>query len=163
MTQPTAVSARACRSKPGPRVKVKAVEAKVSKGRLKRLVPVYEEGAVDSDLLFEGARNLRDYFQSNGYPDAEVDFRAIQVVNDEQTIEFVISEGAHKKLARVDIEGNKYFTIDTIRERLYLLPASFRFRQGRYSDAFRRRDEETIAVLYRTNGFRDVKLTSDVT
>jgi len=146
----------------GPKVEVKAVKAKVSKGHLKRLVPIYEEGAVDNDPLFEGARNLRDYFESNGYPDAEVDFRATPVANDEQTIEFIISKGAHKKLARVAIEGNKYFTTDTIRERLYLLPASLRFRKGRYSEAFRKRDEETIAVLYRTNGFGDVKVTSGI-
>lgn len=144
----------------GPKIEVKSVEAKVSKGRLKRLIPIYDEGTVDNDLLFEGARNLRDYFQSNGYPDAEVDFRTTPVSDGHQTIEFVVSKGAHKKLARVNIEGNKYFTSDTIRERLFLLPASFRFRHGRFSDAFRRRDEETIAALYRANGFRDVKVTS---
>jgi outer membrane protein assembly complex protein YaeT len=147
----------------GPKIEVKTVEAKVSQSRLRRLVPIYEEGAVDDDLLFEGARNLRDYFQSNGYPDAEVDFRTIPVTGDLQTIEFVITKGTHKKLARVDIQGNKYFSGDTIRERLFLLPTSFRFRQGRYSDVFRTRDEETIAALYGANGFRDVKVTSTAT
>jgi outer membrane protein insertion porin family len=144
----------------GPIIEVKAEGAKVSKSRLKRLVPVYQEGAVDDDLLVEGARNLRDYFQSSGYPDADVDFHKSEVANDHQTIEFVITKGANKKLGRVDIQGNKYFSHDTIQERLYLLPASFRFRKGRYSEAFRRRDEETIAGLYRSNGFRDVKVTS---
>ena len=144
----------------GPTIQVKAEGATVSKSRLKRLVPVYEEGAVDDDLLVEGARNLRDYFQSSGYPDADVDFRKSEVANDHQTIEFVITKGANKKLGSVDIQGNKYFSRNTIRERLYLLPASFRFRKGRYSEAFRRRDEETIAALYRSNGFRDVKVTS---
>jgi outer membrane protein insertion porin family len=144
----------------GPKIEVKSVEARVSRSRLKRLIPIYDEGAVDNDLLFEGARNLRDYFQTNGYPDAEVDFRTTPVTGDHQTIEFVVSKGAQRKLARVDIQGNQYFTSDTIRERLFLLPASFRFRHGRYSDAFRTRDEETIAALYRANGFRDVKVTS---
>ena len=146
----------------GPTIQVKADGAKVSKSRLKRLVPVYEEGAVDDDLLVEGARNLRDYFQSSGYPDADVDFRRSEVTNDHQTIEFMITKGANKKLGQVDIQGNKYFSRDTIRERLYLLPASYRFWKGRYSEAFRRRDEETIAALYRSNGFRDVKVTSAV-
>jgi Outer membrane protein/protective antigen OMA87 len=48
----------------GPKIRVKAVEAKVSKRVLKRYVPIYQERAVDNDLLVEGARNLRDYFQS---------------------------------------------------------------------------------------------------
>ncbi len=36
-------------------------------------------------------------------------------------------------------------------------------RHGRYSEAFRRKDEATIADLYHSNGFRDVKVTSAVT
>ena len=44
-----------------------------------------------------------------------------------------------------------------------MVPNSFRFRHGRYSEAFRKRDEETIADLYRANGFRDVMVTSAIT
>ena len=46
----------------GPKITIKALEAKISKGKLRRYVPVYEEGSVDNDLLTEGAVNLRDYF-----------------------------------------------------------------------------------------------------
>lgn len=145
----------------GPKIEVKTVEAKIRKGRLKTMVPIYQEGAVDNDLLFEGARNLRDYFQSNGYPDAEVDFRTTPVTKDHQTIEFIVSKGTPRKLVRVDIQGNRYFDTEIIKERLFLLPASFRFRHGRYSDALRKRDEETIANLYRFNGFHSVKVTSN--
>jgi outer membrane protein assembly complex protein YaeT len=45
---------------------------------------------------------------------------------------------------------------------MFLQPASFLMRHGRYSDVFRRKDEEAIATLYRSNGFRDVKVTSAV-
>ncbi len=71
----------------GPKIQVKALEAKVSKGKLRRYVPIYQEGAVDQDLLVEGARNLRDYFQSKGYPDVDVTCRELPVHNDEETIE----------------------------------------------------------------------------
>jgi outer membrane protein insertion porin family len=146
----------------GPKISVKALEAKVSKGMMKKLVPVYEEGAIDNDLLFEGARNLRDHFQADGYPDVEVTFRVGPLENDERTVEFMIARGARHKLAHLEIQGNKYFDTNTIRERIFLLPASFRFRHGRYSQAYVRRDEETIASLYRSNGFRDVKVSSVV-
>jgi outer membrane protein assembly factor BamA len=76
---------------PGPKIEVKAIEAKVSNKVLKRYVPVYEERSVDNDLLVEGARNLRDYFQSRGYYDVDVTFRMQPVVNDEQAIEYVVS------------------------------------------------------------------------
>src|SRR5258708_15869702 len=74
---------------PGPEVKVKAVEAKVSKRVLKRYVPIFQEQTVDNDLLMEGKRNLRDYFQSQGYYDLHVDFRVMPLHNTFPTIYYV--------------------------------------------------------------------------
>jgi outer membrane protein insertion porin family len=148
----------------GPKVVIKTVEAKVSKGKLKKYVPVYQAHRVDRDLLVEGARNLSDYFQTQGYYDVDVAFRGEnRVVNGVTTIEYVISEGQRYKLVKVAIEGNKYFDAPTLRERMFLQPAGFlRFRHGRYSEAFRTRDEENIANLYKANGFRNVKVGSSV-
>lgn len=146
----------------GPKITVKALETKVSKRKLKKYVPIYQEGTVDNDLLVEGARNLRDYFQSQGYPDVDVTFRVLPPEKDQQTIEYDIARGQRQKLEHIAIHGNAYFKTDTLRERMILQPASFQFRHGRYSEAFRHRDEESIADLYRANGFRDVKVTSVV-
>ena len=146
----------------GPKISVKALEAKLSKGELKKLVPVFEEGQVDNDLLYEGARNLRDHFQADGYADVEVTFRVGPLDNDQRVIEYVIAKGSRQKLASLRIQGNKYFDTDTICERIFLMPASFRFRHGRFSETYMRRDVETIQNLYRNNGFRDVKVTTDV-
>lgn len=146
----------------GPKIKVKAVEAKVSKRVMKRYVPVFQERAVDNDLLVEGARNLRDYFQSKGYYDVDVDFRMRPQVDDEQIIEYVIAQGQRYKLVNLTLTGNSYFTEEDLRERMFIQPATLTMRSGRYSEAFRKKDEENIANLYRSNGFRDVKVTSDV-
>jgi outer membrane protein insertion porin family len=143
---------------PGPKVDVKAVEAKVSNRVLKRYVPVYQERAVDPDLLFEGKRNLEDYFQSQGYYDVVADFRIRGPENDAETIEFAISKGTRRKIVHVAVTGNKYFDTKTIRERMFIQPAAFNLRHGRYSEAFRRKDEQNIANLYQANGFRDVKV-----
>ncbi len=51
----------------GPIVTVEVVGAKLNKRLIKKLIPVYEEGAVDDDLLNEGDRSLRDYYQRQGY------------------------------------------------------------------------------------------------
>jgi len=142
----------------GPEVKIQAVETRLSKRVLKRYVPVFQERSVDNDLLVEGRRNLRDYFQSQGYYDADVDFRAQPATDGVETIEYVISRGQRFKLAHVSIAGNKYFDTDSIRERMFTTPASFSIRHGRYSEAFLRKDQETISALYRENGFRDVKV-----
>lgn len=146
----------------GPKVKVRAVEAKVSKRVMRRYVPIFQERAVDNDLLVEGARNLRDYFQSKGYYDVDVDFRTKPVANDEQTIEYVIAQGQRYKMSHLAISGGKYFSEDDLRERMFMTPATLTMRRGRFSEAFRKKDEENIANLYKANGFRDVKVTSIV-
>ena len=56
----------------GPRVSVNLGGARISNGKLRQLLPIYAEGAVDEDLLQEGRRNIRDYFQRQGYFDADV-------------------------------------------------------------------------------------------
>jgi outer membrane protein insertion porin family len=147
----------------GPKVTITALEAKVSKSRLRRYVPIYQEGSVDRDLLTEGARNLRDYFQSKGYPDVDVTFREREARPDEDLIEYFIAKGQKKKLVHLAFQGNKYFRDDTLIERMFLRPSSIEFWHGRYSEGFRSKDEDAISNLYKANGFRDVKVSSVVT
>lgn len=146
----------------GPRVKVNVVGAKVSRSRLQALIPVYEEGTVDRDLLVEGARNLRDHFQSQGYFNAEVEFKQQRLRNDSAAVDYLVNLGRRNVVSTVNVEGNQYFDDETIRERMFVLPRSFQFRRGRYSETLLRRDEEAIATLYRENGFREVAVDSSV-
>ncbi len=146
----------------GPKVTVKALEAKVSKSKLRQYVPIYEEGSVDNDLLAEGARNLHDYFQSGGYPDVDVTFHQEPPKNDEEVINYYIATGPRRKLVKVGIEGNTYFLEETLRERMFLQPRSLLMRYGRYSETYRQKDQEAITNLYVANGFQDAKVTSRV-
>src|SRR5581483_10669615 len=146
----------------GPTIEIHALEAKISKGKLRQYVPVYQEGSVDNDLLTEGAKNLHDYFQSRGYPDVDVTFKTEPVKNGQQVINYYIATGERRKLVAINIVGNNYFLEDTLRERMFLRPASLVLRYGRYSETFRTKDEEAIEDLYRANGFKDVKVRSTV-
>jgi outer membrane protein assembly complex protein YaeT len=153
---------------PGPELEIKTPGVNVSRKQLRASVPVYEEHAVDADLLAEGAYGLRDYFQSQGYFDATVavpEQRAITVetVHGPTTeINYVIDRGILHRFVLLGIVGNKYFTEGTIRERMVVAPRSFEFRRGRYSDVLRKRDIDAIETLYQSNGFRDVKVTTRV-
>jgi outer membrane protein insertion porin family len=145
----------------GPVVKITAQEAKVSQGKLKKYVPVFEEQSVNNDLLVSGARNLRDYFQFQGYFDVQVDFTTSTPSPDHEEITYRIGLGARHRVAAVSIRGNRYFRNSDIRERLYTHTAGFiRLRRGRYSEDFAKRDEAAIAALYTDNGFRDIKVTA---
>jgi len=144
----------------GPRIRLRAIGAKVSERSLGRFVPIFEEHSVDADLLTEGAHNLRDYFQSRGYFDAEVEFKQQRVIDDQASIDYIVNLGARHKLVYIGIQGNRYFPAGDLRERMFLRTASWlQFPHGRFSADLLRRDEDAIASLYQSNGFRDVKVT----
>ncbi len=148
----------------GPRIRIRAEGARLSRGKMRQLVPVFQERTVDRDLLNEGGRNIAQYLQGQGYFDATVDFQESPVAaNGEQTILYTVDRGPRYKLTHLHIQGNAYFDQKTIRERMSITPATMlRYRNGRYSEELVRKDVESIEYLYRSNGFRDVKVTSRV-
>ena len=145
----------------GPIVEVRTTGSKVSSGRLRELVPIYQERTVDRSLLVEGQRNLAEYFRSKGYFDAQVDFMQSDPAPNRTLIEYNITSGDRHKLKHIEITGNRYFDAETLRERMYLQTASWlRRRYGLYSERLLQQDEENIADLYRANGFPDVLVTN---
>jgi outer membrane protein assembly complex protein YaeT len=146
----------------GPKIKIRTEGAKVSRSKLQEYVPVYDEEAVNRDLLVTGVRNLRDYFQNQGYFDVQVDFTQKDVSADERDITYTIDLGERHKVVRLDIKGVHYFKEENIRERIFLHSAGLvRLRHGRYTEGFTRRDREAILALYRDNGFRNAAVTID--
>ncbi|MDE3170573.1 MAG: hypothetical protein KGL75_10550, partial [Acidobacteriota bacterium] len=146
----------------GPRVRVEIMGARVRKSRLRKLLPIFAEGAVDEDLLQEGRRNLRNYFQSEGYFDATVDVSSRQDSGaKEEVIAYQIARGDKYRLAGVAFDGNKYFSSELLAGRLKLQPASFAS-NGRFSQQMMRDDADSIRGLYLSNGYRDAQVASDV-
>jgi outer membrane protein assembly complex protein YaeT len=143
----------------GPLVRVKVVGMRLSRGHLKQLIPIYQERSVDEDLLVEGRRNLVEFLQSEGYFDARADFDLSGTKPGEEMITYTVTLGARHSLAHLEISGNKYFTTAALRERMYVMPATpIRYRRGRYSREYLDQDLNSIRDLYRSNGFRDVRI-----
>lgn len=147
----------------GPVVDIRTEGAKISRGRLRRYVPVYEENAVDDDLLNEGRRNIRDYLQTQGYFDATVQVAQQQDPKQDRVhIIYDIDRGERRKLQDLTIQGNKYFGTEDIRALMVTTPSSVLLSHGRYSQGILNRDLDTIQSLYQSNGFQQVKVTSEV-
>lgn len=146
----------------GSRIQVVVNGAKLSKSNRKKLLPIYAEGAVDEDLLQEGRRNVRDYFQREGYFDADVQVSSHQDDSKgEQSIQYDVTRGDRYKLVGISIEGNHYFSRGLIAARLQLQTASFAA-YGRYSQTLMRQDADAIRNLYLTNGFLQAQVTPNV-
>ena len=145
----------------GPVVEIAAEGFKLSQRILHRLVPIYEEGAVDDDLLNEGRRNIQNHLQTLGYFDASVSVsqhsteggKNLQVV-------YAVNPGDRHKLAAIRISGNRFFSDDLIRSRMQDQSAGRLFSHGRYSEVLLEEDVRSIEDLYRASGFRQAEVTS---
>src|SRR5262249_29165659 len=88
---------------PGPAVQIVTEGFKISRGTLKSYVPVYEENALDDDLLNEGRRNLLNYLQGRGYFDAQVSVTRKPQDSGGLLVVYDINAGAQHKVAMVKI------------------------------------------------------------
>ncbi len=145
----------------GPEVKVSVEGADISKRRLRQLVPIYEEGTIDNDLLNEGVFNIRDYLQQQGYFNATVE---VKVTGDTATkrVVFSVNRNLRHKVMAVNITGNKYFSEEILRERMRVKKADAYLRNGSFSPALVASDVAAIRALYRANGFDQAEVKTEV-
>src|SRR5713226_8334992 len=150
----------------GPRVKVTLTGAKVSEGELKKLIPIYQEGAIDADLLEEGKRNVRERLERQGYFDAEVDYTTEThevkssrgaAQSTEEVITYKVERGDRHKLIGIEITGNRYFDTELLRSRLQVFGGAFGS-AGRFSRRLVESDALSMRTLYQANGFLDAKV-----
>jgi outer membrane protein assembly complex protein YaeT len=155
-------------SSEGPRVRVTLTGAKLSTGTLHKLIPIYQEGAVDTDLLEEGRRNLQERFEREGYFDAEVNYKAetreapkgaSTWAGQEEAIAYTVELGGRHKLIGVEITGNHYFSSGMLRARLRILTAALGSR-GRFSRRLLDADTESMRGTYQANGFAAARVQS---
>ena len=148
---------------PGPKVEITVEGFKISRSQLKKNVPVYEENALDDDLLNEGRRNLLNYMQGLGYFDAKVTVQKNPASAGEMRVTYDIDAGERHKLVKLAITGNKSFSEEQIRSRMQIQPAGRFLAHGRYSQSLLNADvRNLIANPYRANGFLEVKITPKV-
>lgn len=145
----------------GPTVKVVAEGAPLSRDRIRRLVPVFEEGSVDDDLLNEGNRRVRDYFQSLGYFDVKVDHTTRDPQPGHVLIAYNVKLGPRRHVQKVSVEGNHYFASSTLQELLSVHAATAFDRHGIFSQALVTTDVNALESVYQNNGFSKVKVTPE--
>ncbi len=129
---------------------------KISQGSIRNLVPVYQEGTVDEDLLNEGNRRIRDLYQRKGYFDIEVTHTLQEQPNGGAVITYNVNLGKVHDVDSVAVTGNHYIDTDLITPRLNVHPNSVFDPRGTYSAALVASDVQTIKAIYEGNGFEKV-------
>ena len=146
---------------PGPVVRLQVEGASLSPDQLKKTIPIFEEGSVDEDLLNEGNRRLRDYYQRQGYFDAKVEHEQKTPSADQVTILYKVRLGARRRVERVTVAGNRYFDSATLEKLLSVHAADSLDRHGAYSQALVSADVNGLQAAYQNNGFSQVKVTPE--
>src|SRR3989454_693569 len=154
----------------GPRVQITLTGASFSQGELKKLIPVYQQGAVDADLLEEGKRNIRERLERQGYFDADVNYTTETheakttrggARGTEEIITYKVERGDRHKLVGIEIKGNKYFDTELLRSRLQIFGGAFAS-AGRFSRKLVDSDAQSMRDLYQANGFLDARVEGQV-
>jgi outer membrane protein assembly complex protein YaeT len=146
----------------GPVVKLLVEGASISQERLKRLIPIYEEGSVDEDLLNEGNRRLRDDFQRRGYFSVKVEHERQTATGDQVTIRYQVRLGVRGRVQRVAVEGNRYFGAATLKDLLSVHAADSFDHHGSYSQALVAADVSALQAVYQNNGFSKISITPQI-
>ena len=151
----------------GPTVTIRTTGARVSAvpfvaGRqMKKLIPIYSEGAIDRDLVEEGRRNLVDYFQKKGFFDAEVktDF---QRQADQILVTYEINRGKKHKVDRISFDGNYKISEKDLLAQV-TVKKSHLWMHGSISQKLLKQSVDNLEALYKDRGYESVKVTPRVT
>lgn len=151
----------------GPEIEVKVIGAKLSwipflsTRREKTLIPIYEEGSVDPDLVTEGQRNLVNYFQQKGYFDVKVSTENNQQ-NGRVLLVYRVSKGRKHSVADIAFRGNRHLSNSDLLDQLVVTKHRFIVSRGAFSNKLLQTSVAGIEAIYKDNGFEEVKVTPDV-
>ena len=148
----------------GPEISVEVNGARISRRAQRKQIPIYEENAVDPDLVQEGEQNLTSYFQAKGFFDVEVR-SSMEKHSSGTTIVYEIERGKRGKVKEVSFQNNRQFSDRELHGRVAIKQArmiSF-FSRGRFSRRLMTRSQASIESLYRNAGYSSVKVTPQVT
>jgi outer membrane protein assembly complex protein YaeT len=145
----------------GPIVKVLVQGVNMGPERVKHVIPIFEEGTVDDDLLNEGNRRLRDYYQRLGYFDVKVDHEQRFPDAEQVVIVYKVELGSRRRVQRVSVAGNRYFNAATLEALLSVHAADTLDRHGAYSQALVSADMSAIQAVYQNNGFSKVRVSPE--
>jgi outer membrane protein assembly complex protein YaeT len=147
----------------GPLVRVRVEGAKISRSKLKELLPVYRDGVVDEPALAHSKAILEDHFQQQGFFLATVEAeQAFHAESQTLDLTFRVDRGKPGQFMGYGFAGNR--TIPTTELMAAISPPA----QGifsphpPYSRTLMENKVNTLTALYQSRGFLDVRISPRV-
>jgi outer membrane protein insertion porin family len=151
---------------PGPIVVVRTTGARLSwipfmsARAMKKLIPIFSEGAIDADLVREGQQNLTDYFQKKGFFHANVT-SDLQEQSDRIVLVYKIDRGIKYKVDRISFAGNHRIESRNLTP-LVQVKRSHLWTHGSISQKIIKQSSDNVVAYYRDKGYEDAKVTPQV-
>ncbi len=124
--------------------------AKVVKTKPKSLLNIFSKaGRLNSELLEDDVKSIRELYQSKGYVDAQVAPPRVTHEGNKVDVVFVITEGPLYHVGKVDYTGAGVFTIDELQKNAKIKTGAV------YSPQAVRADVKNIQDLYGSRGYID--------
>lgn len=148
----------------GPAVMIRVTGARLSvipfmSGReMKKLIPIYSEGTIDSELVQEGQNNLVNYFQKKGFYDVKVIADSWQE-SDKISLVYVIDRGKKHKVGRISFRGNNQIAAKELMPQI-TIQRSHVWSHGSISQSLVKQSENNLKVFYHDKGYEEVKVAS---
>ncbi|HET6841893.1 MAG TPA: POTRA domain-containing protein [Candidatus Angelobacter sp.] len=144
----------------GPKITIRVEGAHIWKRTQKKLIPMYQENAVDPDLVHEGEQDLTSWFQSKGYFDVKV-HSTFQRQSPDTLIVYTIDKGKRGKVTGIAVHGNHHFEDDDLLTHVSVAKGHF-FSRGKYSEQLLRKSVRNLQALYNNAGYGQAQVTSRV-
>lgn len=151
----------------GPVVTVRTTGAKLTgipflAGReMRKLIPIYSERSIDSELVREGQENLTDYLQKKGYFDAAVKVNMTRQT-DEVALIYEIDRGKKYKVDRITFHGNSDIPSARLAAHITVRKAHF-WNHGNLSQQLLKESVSNLGAIYREKGYEEAEIRSHVT
>uniref|UniRef100_UPI0039A49236 outer membrane protein assembly factor BamA n=1 Tax=Ornithobacterium rhinotracheale TaxID=28251 RepID=UPI0039A49236 len=127
---------------------------------------------ITQDLLNQARINIRNFYTEKGYPDAQVDFEEIDLQNSRlgKNLLVKVSRGERVKVQNIVFEGNKSISAaklrrkgleNTVRKNFFRRSILKFFKGSKYIPEKFQEDLTKLKDVYKSEGFRDVKITYD--
>jgi len=143
---------------PGPLVLVRVEGARIWSRTLRKLIPIYQENAVDQDLVAEGARNLVSYFQSKSFFDASVKSQ-LDRKPDRVEVVYTVDRGGKHRVSSIQFQGNQRVDEAQLAAHVSIEKAKFPLNRGKFSEDLLKKSVASLTALYRNEGFPKATVT----
>src|SRR6185312_10320078 len=141
----------------GPLVHVKIAGAHVWGFTKRKILPVYQQVGINTEIIQEGRQDLVEHFQAKGYFDAKVDVN-VQKQTDGEAIVYQVTRGPRHRVASVEIAGNEKLEEGELKPHLKVQKAHL-FSHGTYSAKAVKDSVKNLKAVYEAAGFSSVKVT----